>query len=156
MLPHSLCDAIEAIPYSNQTLGMAIAHVATTSWCCDIILVATRVMRSNTLSCNTHSSLVAPFATTWTSCHCKVQQRLRRCISCCCHTYNRSKSLCCNAYVLQIQNAFCNAKQKSIVQSFTHASACNASQRKKLAICDIATISGLLQLGQNLVVERER
>jgi hypothetical protein len=48
--------------------------------------------------------------------------------------------------VLQIQNTFCNAKQKSIVQSFTHASACNASQRKKsVAISDIATILGLLQ-----------
>jgi hypothetical protein len=48
--------------------------------------------------------------------------------------------------VLQIKNAFCNAKQKSVVQSFTHASSCNASQRKKsVAISDIATILGLLQ-----------
>jgi hypothetical protein len=42
---------------SNQTLGMAIAHVATTCWCCDIILIATCVMHGNTLSCSTHSSL---------------------------------------------------------------------------------------------------
>jgi hypothetical protein len=48
--------------------------------------------------------------------------------------------------VLQIQNTFCNAKQKSVVQSFTYASAYNASQRKKsVAISDIATILGLLQ-----------
>jgi hypothetical protein len=48
--------------------------------------------------------------------------------------------------VLQIQKAFCNAKQKSIVQSFTHASACNASQlQKSVAISAIATILGLLQ-----------
>jgi hypothetical protein len=37
---------------------MAITHVATTSWCCNTILVATRIMRGNTLSCNTHSSLL--------------------------------------------------------------------------------------------------
>jgi len=48
--------------------------------------------------------------------------------------------------VLQIQNAFCNAKQKSVVQSFTQTRACNASQQKKsIAISDIATISGILQ-----------
>jgi hypothetical protein len=48
--------------------------------------------------------------------------------------------------VLQIQNAFCNAKHKSVVQSFTHANARNASQRQKsVAIFAIATILGLLQ-----------
>jgi hypothetical protein len=38
----------------------------------------------------------APFPTTWATCHHKVQQRLGRCISCCCHTNNRSKTLCWN------------------------------------------------------------
>ena len=57
-LQHSLCDAIATAPYSNKTMGMAIAHVATTSWCCDIILVATHVMRGNTLSCNTRLLLL--------------------------------------------------------------------------------------------------
>jgi len=48
--------------------------------------------------------------------------------------------------VLQNQNTFCNASQKSVVQSFTHASACNASQQKKsVVISAIATILGLLQ-----------
>jgi hypothetical protein len=47
--------------------------------------------------------------------------------------------------VLQIQNTFCNDKKKSVVQSFTHASACNASQRKSVVISDIATILGLWQ-----------
>jgi len=36
--------------------------------------------------------------------------------------------------VLQIQNAFCNAKQKSVVQSFTQTRACNASQQKKVLL----------------------
>ena len=57
-MQHSLCDAIATAPYSNKTLGVAIAHVATTSWCCDIILVATHVICGNTLSFNTHSSLL--------------------------------------------------------------------------------------------------
>jgi hypothetical protein len=39
--------AIEIAPYSNKNLNVVIAHVATTSWCCDIIFVATLVMRSN-------------------------------------------------------------------------------------------------------------
>jgi hypothetical protein len=41
---------------------------------------------------------------------------------------------------------FATLPRKSVVQSFTHASACNASQRKKsVAISAIATILGLLQ-----------
>ena len=184
MLPHPLCDAIEAAPYSNDNANMTIAHVATTSWCCHIGIVATHVMRCNrgcTLQqpnlgrgnctcchhflvlrhnpcCHTryawqyivmqHTFVVAsvPFAMTWTSCHCKVQQRLRRCISCCCHTYNRSKSLCCNAQVLQIQNAFCNAKQKKCCPKLYPRKRLQCLPTKKsVAISDIAAISGLLQ-----------
>jgi ABC-type spermidine/putrescine transport system permease subunit II len=43
----ALCDAIEVAPYSNDNVNVAIAHVATTSWCCHIGLVATLVMRCN-------------------------------------------------------------------------------------------------------------
>ena len=49
---------MEDASYSNQTLGMVIAHIATIFWCSHIILVATRVICGNMLSCNTRLSLL--------------------------------------------------------------------------------------------------
>jgi hypothetical protein len=43
------------------------------------------------------------------------------------------------------QKHICNAKQKSVVQSFTHASTCTPPNKKSVVISNIATILGLLQ-----------